>query len=183
MNIELLRKEIAKYIEDNYEPETHVDGGFVFQKLTNSFKQGLFEKEELFDEADYDLEMVCEAQEHSNLDDIVNRKHETFQEMLFRLIDESGKEDTEIYKKANIDRKYFSKIRNGTVPVKNTVMALCLALELNGDQSRDLMNKAGYAFSNASKKDLIVEYCIDNKVYDLMKINLILEEYNESIIR
>ena len=182
MNIELLRKEIAKYIKDNYEPETHVGGGFVFQKLTNSFKQGLFEKYDVLDEADCGS-AVYDKKEQSSLDDIVNRKHETFQEMLFRLIDESGKEDTEIYKKANIDRKYFSKIRNGTVPVKNTVMALCLALELNGDQSRDLMNKAGYAFSNASKKDLIVEYCIDNKVYDLMKINLILEEYNESIIR
>ena len=181
MNLELLKKEVAKYISDNYEGFSPAGGYFGISEVV--YQKQAFGIEAEVDEAIYDLAVPQSDKLSNELDEIVKRKHETFQEMLFRLIDESGKEDTEVYKKANIDRKYFSKIRNGTTPVKNTVIALCLALELNDDQSRDLLEKAGYALSNASKKDLIVEYCIKNKIYDLMVINLLLEEYKESIIR
>ena len=99
-------------------------------------------------------------------------KSMSFNEMLFSYIDKSGHKDSEIYNKVDIDRKLFSKIRcnSNYIPRRNVIIKLCLALELNKNDFNKLLNSAGYSLSN-SKFDSIISYCLENKVYDLDKIN------------
>ena len=99
-------------------------------------------------------------------------KSMSFNELLFSLIDESGRKDSEIYKKVDIDRKLFSKIRcdSDYIPRRNVIIKLCLALELEKNDFNKLLNSAGYSLSN-NKFDQIISYCLDNKVYDLSQIN------------
>lgn len=107
-----------------------------------------------------------------------NNGNQTFCEMLFCLIDEKGLNDVNVYKRANLDRKYFSKLRSNPhyKPKKKIVCALALALELDNATCKKLVKKAGYILTSASKFDLVIRYCIENKIYDLMKVNEILEE-------
>ena len=129
----------------------------------------------------FDEEMFIEAR---GLDGIVGETGETFQQMLFRLIDRKGLKDPDVYKRANIDRKLFSKIRSNPnyKPKKNTVLAFAVALELNLDETVDLLRSAGYAFMPSSKSDLIVRYCIVHKIYNIFDINTYLFDYEEPIL-
>jgi len=99
-------------------------------------------------------------------------KSKNFNEMLFSFIDKSGYKDSEIYKKVDIDRKLFSKIRcnNDYIPRRNVIIKLCLALGLERNDFNKLLNSAGYSLSN-TKFDQIIAYCLENKVYDLSQIN------------
>ena len=119
-----------------------------------------------------------------SLDDLMNHVGETFQECLLRLIDERGVTDAEVYKKANVDRKLFSKIRCNTFynPTKRTALALAIALQLNLDETIDLLRRAGLALSPSSKADLIVEYCIVNHIYDIFQIDALLFNYNQQTL-
>ena len=119
-----------------------------------------------------------------SLEDVVKQVSETWSESLLRMITEKGYTDTEVYKRANIDRKLFSKIRSNKdyKPKKPTALAFALALKLNVDETKDFLGRAGYALSKSSVSDLIVEYFIDNGVYDIMTINLALYEHNEPLL-
>lgn len=99
-------------------------------------------------------------------------KSMSFNELLFSFIDESGHKDSEIYKKVDIDRKLFSKIRcdSDYIPRRNVIIKLCLALELERNDFNKLLNSAGYSLSN-NRFDQIVSYCLDNNVYDLGQVN------------
>ena len=108
-----------------------------------------------------------------SLSDLLNEVDDTFSEALLRLIDAKGKTDPDVYKRANIDRKHFSKIRNKPdyQPSKATALALSIALELNLDETKDFIGRAGYAISHSNKMDIIVEYFIEREEYDIFTIN------------
>ena len=123
----------------------------------------------------------CEAR---SIEELVVEIDETFSEYLLRMIDYKGMKDPEVYKKANMDRRHFSKIRSNKhyQPSKNTAISLAFALELNLDETKDLLLKAGYALTHSSKTDIIVEYFINNKNYNMFELNEVLFAFDQPTI-
>jgi O-acetyl-ADP-ribose deacetylase (regulator of RNase III) len=119
-----------------------------------------------------------------NLDDLMGHLDEPFSDALLKLIDAKGKTDVEVYKRANLDRKLFSKIRTGKgyTPKKPTILALAVALELTLDETDDLLERAGYALSHASKFDVIVEFFIVKGNYNIFEINEVLFQYDQPLL-
>ena len=119
-----------------------------------------------------------------SLDDLVAEIDSTFAESLFKYIDDKGLTDPEVYKRANLDRKLFSKIRKNKnyKPSKNTALALAIALELNLDETKDFIGKAGYALTRSSKMDIIVEFFILQGNYDILELNEVLFYYEEPLL-
>ena len=119
-----------------------------------------------------------------SLDEVLDSSEDTFQQRLFKLIDESGMDDVSVYKKANIDRKVFSRIRckEDYKPKKKTAVAFAIALELDMPTMLDLLSRAEIAFSPSNKFDLIITYFITNKVYDIFEINAALFKYGQPIL-
>ena len=119
-----------------------------------------------------------------SLPDFLKQEDAGFTETLLNLIDKSGKKDSEIYKKALLSKQHFSKIRNNPhyKPTKATAISLALALELDLDTTRDLISRAGYALTNSSKFDLIIRYFIEQGLYNVVEINCVLFEYDQSLL-
>ncbi len=175
-----LFKSIETYIDDNYVEKR------TARQRRNRDDEVIHQIREM-DSADaggYFEEILSAPSAPRDLDDVVNHIGETFSEMLFRLIDERGKSDPEIYKRANLDRKLFSKIRSNLnyKPSKNTALALAVALELNLDQTADLLRRAGFALSPSSRFDLIVEYFINEGNFNIFEINEALFAFDESLL-
>lgn len=103
----------------------------------------------------------------------------SFNERLFLLIDRTGQRDSDVYKKAHIDRRLFSKIRSNKkyIPCKKTVVALCLALELDREEADALLSSAGYSLSRADDYDLAIAFCIDKKVFDFFEVNEVMVHF------
>lgn len=105
-------------------------------------------------------------------------KQKTFASQLLELIKTQQLNEIDVYKAANIDRKLFSKIRHDDYhPSRKTAIALVLALRLSPDMAKDLLSFAGYALSSTSKTDVIIEFCLENQLYDLITVNELLQEY------
>jgi O-acetyl-ADP-ribose deacetylase (regulator of RNase III) len=139
------------------------------------------------DEHYVEAHRVLQGQRYSiavNLDDLIDNIDEPFSTTLLRLIDAKGKADSEVYKRANIDRKLFSKIRsgNGYMPSKRTAVALAVALELNLNETGDLLGRAGYTLSHSQKFDVIIEYFIASGKYDVYEINEVLFNYDQQLL-
>ena len=119
-----------------------------------------------------------------SLEDMLKQADAGFTETLLRLIDKTGKKDSEIYKKANISKQHFSKIRNNPnyKPTKPTAIALALALELSLEDTKDLIGRAGYALTNSSKFDLIIRYFIEQGNYNVVEINIALYEFDQALL-
>ena len=163
--------DIAAYIDDHY-VDAHTDS-----RRERMRRMGVVESRMLT--AYEDAPMAA-----SGLDEALAHLDTGFSETLLKLIDRSGKKDAEVYKKANVDRKLFSKIRNnpGYKPSKSTAIAFAIALELNLDETRDLIARAGYALSPSSKFDVIIEYFIIQRDYDIFKINEALFAFDQSLL-
>ena len=128
--------------------------------------------------------LVLAKDDSPSLPDRMAHLGDTFQERLLRLIDSQGLTDPEVYKKANLDRKLFSKIRSNAEyrPKKTTVLALAIALELDLAQTKDLLARAGFAFSPSSRFDLIVQYCFEKRIYDIFEVNALLFQYDQPLL-
>lgn len=119
-----------------------------------------------------------------SLEDAVNNLGESFQARLLRMIDERGMTDPEVYKRANIDRKLFSKIRcsENYIPKKKTIVALAIALRLDLEDTGNLLASAGLMLTNNSKADIIVSFCLENEIYDIFEVNALLFQFHQPIL-
>ena len=108
----------------------------------------------------------------------------SFSDMLMRLIEESGEKNSTIYKRANIDRRHFSKIANNDEyqPSKQTVFAFAIALKLDFEQTKDLLHAAGFTLNRANLTDVIVGYFLEYKIFDVDLVNQILYKYNQPLL-
>lgn len=162
--------DIAEYIDDRY-AESHADSLRECMRRENALQSAA-------------PAAVAPAASDAALDDLLLNLDAGFSETLLRLIDRSGKKDSEIYKRANVDRKLFSKIRNNPDyrPSKPTAIAFAVALELDLDETRDLIARAGYALSPSSKFDVIIEYFIRQGNYDIFEINEALFAFDQNLL-
>lgn len=124
------------------------------------------------------------APQMASLKALLRQADAGFTETLLKRIDKTGKKDSEIYKKANLSKQHFSKIRNNPDyrPTKATALALAIALELNLAETKDLIGRAGYTLSNSSKFDLIIRYYIEQGNYNIVEINMALYEFDQALL-
>ena len=194
---------IKQYIDDNY-VDAHkdkrykqnidilddVDSSTVLYSMTKpkskSKKSKLFSKKsspiEINEEAS---PLPFELDDEESLLYALSNTEDTFSESLLKLIDESGLTDAQVYKKANIDRRLFSKIRKNKdyTPSKYTFLSLAIALELDINKTKHLLRKAGFALSHSNKFDIIIEYFISNNTYDIYTINEVLFAFDQNTLR
>ena len=177
-----LFSDIAEYIDDHYVDEH-----------TDSRRERLYRLRRLEMEESLACEKAaapCEPMAMAvgavggGLDDLLNDLDAGFSETLLKLIDRTGKKDAEIYKKTNVDRKLFSKIRNNPAykPSKATAIAFAIALELDLEETKDFIARAGFALSHSNKFDVIIEYFIKQKKYDIFEINEALFVFDQSLL-
>ena len=167
----------SKTCEESAEDTGAADEGIMLgAKLDASYASGYGNPEPAI--------CMAAARPQRSLEEVVANLDKTFMELVFSFADERGFTDVEVQKRANLDRKAFSKLKCGTTknPSKSTALALAIALELNLDETRDLLSRAGLALSPCSKQDVIVRYFIEREAYDVYAVNLALFEHGEPLL-
>ncbi len=168
---------IDEYYADAYAPQRR------FRQCRQTEVLG-YEEDLAEETAVINTQAIAAAPKAMSLEDMLRQEDAGFTETLLKLIDKTGKKDSEIYKKANISKQHFSKIRNNPnyKPTKPTAIALALALELNLEDTKDLIGRAGYALTNSSKFDLIIRYFIEHGKYNVVEINVALYEFDQPLL-
>lgn len=180
-----LSPEICRYIKDNYSGEPD-RGAAAFSAAEHTPQFRMLAESDLCCDSMESIPEPCDycAAGAPSLEDALANLDLSFSQKLFALIDASGMTDPQVYKRANIDRKLFSKIRSDIHyrPKKNTVLAFAIALKLSPAETEALLNCAGYTLSHSSKADVIVEFFLQKGEYDIYEINRTLFAYDQALI-
>ena len=168
---------VEEYIDDHYVAQNDESYGFGRRRRELSERRRLLEE----DTALPMLGAVPAPRTARSLESLMDNLGESFTTRLLRLIDERGLKDSTVYKQSNISRQHFSKIQcnRDYNPKKKTVLAFAVGLHLSEDETIDLLKSAGYAFSDGSKRDWIVRYCLEHKIYNINQVNTLLFEYDQ----
>lgn len=186
------------------EIDSYIDANYIRQKRRTEYSRRLFRRSRIESDITYDSEVYEECSRYTeaeeskpellmsvpmpekamSLEEELENVGMSFHDKLFELIGKSGMDNKDVWKRANLDRKHFSKIQCDEKyhPKKKTVMTLCIALELDLEQAKDLLARADWAFSPSSKVDLIVQKAIIDKQYDIYQLNLVLFQYTNEIL-
>lgn len=177
---EKLFKSVNSYIDENYIRSKKLD-----EYGTESMYGSRLETRRIREQESADMSVgAAIPMDSDDWGQLINDLDAGFSETLLQLIDRTGKKDSEIYKKANVDRKLFSKIRNNMDyrPSKTTALAFAFALELDVDETKDFISRAGFALSHSSKFDVIVEYFLVNGNYNVIELNEVLFAFDQPLI-
>ena len=177
---EKLFKSVNSYIDENYIHSKKLD-----EYGTESMYGSRLETRRIREQECADMSVgAAIPMDSDDWGQLINDLDAGFSETLLQLIDRTGKKDSEIYKKANVDRKLFSKIRNNMDyrPSKTTALAFAFALELDVEETKDFISRAGFALSHSSKFDVIVEYFLVNRNYNVFELNEVLFAFDQPLI-
>jgi hypothetical protein len=148
------------------------------QHYVDTHLQPIFHEMKLYSSEE---RMISEEIQNVDIEEFIKIKRQpAFNKTLFRYIDKKGASDSDIYKRAGLDRRHFSKIRSNPEykPGKNTVIALALALELTKKETDKLLSSAGYSLSDSDTLDLVIQFCLEKKIYDFYDINQALDYFS-----
>ena len=169
---------VEEYIDDHYVAQNDESYGSGRRRREYEERCSLWEDAAPILRAPMPLQTPMASR---SLETLMDNLGESFTTRLLRLIDERGLKDSTVYKQSNISRQHFSKIQcnRDYNPKKKTVLAFAVGLHLSEDETIDLLKSAGYAFSDGSKRDWIVRYCLEHKIYNINQVNTLLFEYDQ----